>query len=113
MKTAQDYIKTDDGNVRGGFNSRLQGVSRTDNLRGAVGSIWAGRYAGWERANQMIKDGEIFSEVKGVGVVKCFRDGSAWCCVGEGFENLQESDNYAFGDTRIEAIENYMENPND
>ena len=39
--------------------------------------------------------------------VKVFMDGNAWVCIGTGFENLQESDNYAFGDTRDEAIENY------
>ena len=39
--------------------------------------------------------------------IKVQKDGNAWCCVGTGFENLQESDNYAFGDTRDEAIENY------
>lgn len=40
-------------------------------------------------------------------IIKVYRDGNAWCCVGEGFENLQESDNAAFGDTRDEAIKNY------
>lgn len=39
--------------------------------------------------------------------IKVMQDGNAWCCVGDGFINLQESDNYAFGDTREEAIENY------
>lgn len=40
-------------------------------------------------------------------IIKVMKDGNAWCCIGEGFVNLQESDNYAFGSTRIEAIENY------
>lgn len=39
--------------------------------------------------------------------IKVMPDGNAWCCVGDGFVNLQESDNYAFGSTREEAIENY------
>jgi hypothetical protein len=39
--------------------------------------------------------------------IKVMKDGNAWCCVGTGFKNLQESDNYAFGDTREQAIENY------
>ena len=39
--------------------------------------------------------------------IKVYKDGNAWCCVGTGFENLQESDNYAFGDTKEEAIQNY------
>lgn len=40
-------------------------------------------------------------------IIKVLKDGNVWCCVGEGFENLQESDNFAFGDTRDEAINNY------
>lgn len=39
--------------------------------------------------------------------IKVYKDGNAWCCIGTGFENLQESENYAFGDTREESIENY------
>lgn len=39
--------------------------------------------------------------------VKVFKDGNAFCVVGENFENLQVSDNVAFGDTREEALENY------
>lgn len=40
-------------------------------------------------------------------VIKVYKDGNAWCCVGEDFINLQESDNVAFAETRKEAIENY------
>jgi len=40
--------------------------------------------------------------------VKVFKDGNAWICIGEDFENLQESDNYSFGDTRDEALKNYQ-----
>lgn len=39
--------------------------------------------------------------------IKVMKDGNAWCCIGTGFEDLQASDNYAFGNTRDEAIENY------
>lgn len=39
--------------------------------------------------------------------IKVFKDGNAWCCVGLGFENLQASENYAFGDTRDGAIDAY------
>ena len=39
--------------------------------------------------------------------IKVRKDGNAWHCIGVDFENLQESDNYAFGDTREEAIKNY------
>ena len=40
-------------------------------------------------------------------IIKVYEDGDQWCCVGKGFENLQESSNYAFGATREEAIKNY------
>ena len=39
--------------------------------------------------------------------VKVYKDGDAWCCVGEDFEDLQASSNFAFGDTRDEALKNY------
>jgi hypothetical protein len=39
--------------------------------------------------------------------IKVMRDGAEWCCVGLGFENLQESENLAFGTTRNAAIEAY------
>ncbi len=39
--------------------------------------------------------------------IKVFPDGDAWCCIGLGFEDLQASDNYAFGKTREQAIANY------
>lgn len=39
--------------------------------------------------------------------IKVYQDGNAWCCVGLSFENLQESENYAFGDSREEAIASY------
>ncbi len=40
-------------------------------------------------------------------IVKVMKDGNAWVCVGDGFIDLQASDNYAFGLTRDEALENY------
>lgn len=39
--------------------------------------------------------------------VRVMPDGDAWCVVGEGFQNLQESSNYAFGDTRQDALSAY------
>ena len=39
--------------------------------------------------------------------IKVMPDGDACLCVGIDFENLQESDCYAFGKTRDEAIKNY------
>jgi hypothetical protein len=41
--------------------------------------------------------------------IKVFMDGNAWCCIGLGFVSLQASDNYAFGESREQAIANYGE----
>lgn len=40
-------------------------------------------------------------------VVKVYQDGNAWCCVGLGFLDLQASNNYAFGETKQQALDNY------
>lgn len=34
-------------------------------------------------------------------------DGDSWCCVGDGFIDLQQSTS-GFGDTKQEAIDDYM-----
>ncbi len=39
--------------------------------------------------------------------IKVEKDGSSYCCHGLDFVNLQESNNYAFGDTFEESINNY------
>lgn len=39
--------------------------------------------------------------------IKVEQDGDQFCCIGNGFINLQESENYAFGGTKEEAIQNY------
>lgn len=109
MKSAQDYLKpTAGGECRGGFNSRLFGDSRLKTMdRIPQGSRWAQRNAGWELADGMIRKGKIFSRtvIDGKDIeFKCMQDGNAWCCVGPDFENLQESDCYAFADTFDEAI---------
>lgn len=44
--------------------------------------------------------------------IKVFKDGNNYCCVGLGFENLQESSNYGFGDTKEDAIKDYWKNVN-
>ena len=39
--------------------------------------------------------------------IKVMKDGNAYVCIGNGFEDLQSSSNYAFGDTFEDAINNY------
>ena len=41
--------------------------------------------------------------------LKVEKDGNKFCCHGLGFINLQKLDNYAFGETYEESIENYMQ----
>ncbi len=41
--------------------------------------------------------------------VKVEKDGNAFICKGNGFEDLQTSDNYAYGETKTEALENYRQ----
>jgi hypothetical protein len=91
----------------------------------------------FEKANEMIKDGRIFfvrpMRCKPNGCptrfqygggwacnscntcintpahwkIKVMKDGNSYCCVGDGFEDLQSSDNYAFGYSFDGAISNY------
>lgn len=109
MKMAQDYMgRYEGGEAYGGFNSRLYGLSRLETLRDipSPSERWGRRNGGWELADGMIRAGKIFSrtEIDGKEIeFKCYLDGNAWCCVGPGFENLQES-TATFGDTREEAI---------
>jgi hypothetical protein len=130
MKSAQDYLSAYcGGRVRGGFNQRIQGC------RMPTGHGQQEELQGWDKADEMIRDGKIYythtfphgcknlsfsyggSHVcnscgngrleKSWWNIKVMKDGDAYFCVGEGFINLQESDNYAFGDTKKEAIDNY------
>jgi hypothetical protein len=114
MKSAQDYLSPQaSGHLRGGFNTRLQGGSRMLNLDGVgPGPMWAERNAGWEKADAMIRKGEVFSSVKrgkGAYIFKCQADGNAFFCIGTDFINLQVSDNYSFGDTWQEAVDKFIE----
>ncbi|EJM92448.1 MULTISPECIES: hypothetical protein [unclassified Pseudomonas] len=124
-----------DGHFGGGFNSRVQGVEfcvATD------GAYKAERMQGWWRADEMINTGKIYfvhpfphGQCKFTGfvyggtwacngcntdgfqkpwwAVRVMKDGAAWCVVGEGFQDLQTSDNYAYGDTREEALKAYAQ----
>jgi hypothetical protein len=122
-------------NFAGGFNSRIQGVEFVHATDGAYRSE---RMQGWWKADEMIRDGKIYfiypfphGQCKFTGfvyggtwacngcntdgfqkpwwAVRVIKDGNAWCVVGEGFQDLQSSGNYAYGDTREEALKAYAE----
>lgn len=130
---AQDIFKNPQalgGEFCGGFNSRVHGQSQ-------LGQYDRGdRMQGFWKAEDMILAGEIYFTVpfphppchghafeygatwvcntcernhldKPWWNIRVQKDGNAWCCIGEDFQNLQESENYAFGDTRDAAIEAY------
>ena len=129
---AQHLLKPTSGEVCGGFNSRILGETYTE----ACQYPNPDRTAGWWKADEMIREGKCFfierfphppcsgyafpyggSWVcnscgsnqlnKPWWTIKVEKDGSAYCCYGLDFVNLQESSNFAFGDTFQEAIANY------
>lgn len=134
---AQDVFAPNsiDGHFAGGFNSRVQGVELSST---AEGPYRFERGQGWWKADEMIRAGRIYfihpfphgrCEFTGFvyggtwacngcnsdgfqkpwWAVRVMKDGDAWCVFGEGFEDLQASSNYAFGDTREEALKAYAE----
>ena len=132
MLMAQDLLKTEDSYVRGGFNTRLLGGSFRDVADNNPRQPYC---HGFNLAERMIEEGKIFythifkcecggsvfqygttwicrkcdkkNREKPWWIIKVFMDGNAWCCIGLDFINLQESENYAFGNTRQEAIDEY------
>lgn len=54
----------------------------------------------------LINDPDLETE-RGPGGTLVFLDGDAYCVVGPGFVSVEESDCYAFGATREQAIANY------
>ena len=63
-------------------------------------------YKAWlAGAESLCKENEA---LKASTVLSCIQDGSAWICYGEGLIDIRESDNYAYGDSREEAISNYF-----
>lgn len=132
LKTAQECIKTNNPSVSAGFNMFIYGDSSPLPHKY---HDYSPRAQGYEHAKEMAKDGMIAFTHKfkckcggfpflyggfwvcnscgGKDVdkewwkIKVEKDGDQYCCHGLDFINLQESDNYAFGDTFDDSIENY------
>lgn len=137
LKYAQDLIKTSNVYVANGFNQFVMGHERPNFGDGYSPQEANARIQGYEYAEKMAKNGEIVfthsfkcgkysdchpfqyggffvcnscrrkSVDKYWWIIKVEKDGNAYCCHGIDFINLQESENYAFGNTFQEAIENY------
>ena len=56
---------------------------------------------------ELLKNDPDLQSEAGPGGTLIFQDGDAYCVVGPEFVDLEESDCYAFGDTREQAIANY------
>lgn len=136
LKYAQDVMKGANGSAYGGFNSRIMGHDYGQTMCDLTWGI-AETAAGWNLADRMVRAGKLYAvhnfhhshECRGHAfpyggtfvcndcgrsrlekdwwTIKCYPDGNAWCCVGPDFENLQESDCVAFGDTYDAAIAAY------
>lgn len=55
---------------------------------------------------ELFNDPDLETE-RGPGGTLVFLDGDAYCVVGPGFVSVEESDCYAFGATKEQAIANY------
>lgn len=131
--TAQDLIKTNNSSIASGFNMFVNGYPPITFGQGYSDAYE--RMQGYEYAEKMAKnDGIAFTHkfkcecggnpflYGGFWVCnKCGnkdvnkkwwdiyveKDGNQYCCKGLDFVNLQESNNYAFGDTFEQAIDKY------
>jgi hypothetical protein len=120
---------------RAGFSIRINGGSYSDLTEHS--DWRDGKNAGFNEAEKLIKKGKIFfvypfeCEREGCPTrfqyggywacnscnthintpdwwkIKVTQDGNKYCCIGDGFTNLQESNNYAFGDSFQDAINQY------
>jgi hypothetical protein len=59
------------------------------------------------REFEMLKNDPDLEATRGPGGTLVFLDGEQYCVVGPEFISIEESDCYAFGATRDEAIGNY------
>ena len=137
LKYAQDLIKTSSVYVACGFNQYIMGHKKPDFGDGYSPHEASARIQGYEYAEEMAQEGEIafthpfkcgkysdchpvqyggFFGCNSCGTkyaekewwkIKVEKDGNQYCCHGLDFINLQESENYAFGLSFKEAIDNY------
>lgn len=137
LKTAQELIKTNDPNVMGGFNQFVYGTGKPEHSQYGDKTQWGKEIQGYEFAEKMAKENGIsFTHVFKCGrsdrcfpfsyggffvcntcglksvdkewwKIKVDKDGGQFCCHGLDLINLQESENYAYGETFEQAISNY------
>jgi hypothetical protein len=136
LKYAQELIKGS-SSVMAGFNTFITGEQEPKAHEYGDKSEWYSRLQGFQYAEEMAKENGIaftkpfkcgkssscfpfqyggFFVCNSCGAkevnkewwkIKVEKDGNAFCCHGLDFINLQQSYNYAFGDTFQEAINNY------
>jgi hypothetical protein len=139
LKTAQYLIKTHNPSVACGFNMFIHG-DKAPTFNGEYYDAGP-RSVGYDIAREMAEENGIafkhnfgcscghysfmyggFFVCNGCGKKGCDekwweiqveKDGDQFCCHGLDFENLQESDNYEFGETFNQAIKNYGEKMKD
>lgn len=134
IKYSQDLIKTSNSSIRIGFDMFIRGhrpITFSDRYYDTYDRI-----QGYEFAKKMaIENGIAFKHPFKCISSNCYpfiyggffvcnscgqksvdkewwniqveKDGNEYCCHGLDFVNLQESENYAFGKTFEESIENY------
>jgi hypothetical protein len=136
LKTAQELIKANNSYVYAGFNQFIYGNSSPKRSDYGNSEQWYAELQGYDFAKKIAKeDGIAFTEkfkcetenchpfkyggffvcntCGGKGVDKDWwkiqveKDGNMYCCHGLDFINIQESNNYAFGETFEKAIEEY------
>lgn len=135
IKMAYELIPDAPTSFSCGFNQRIMGDTYSQIACSSAWDKYD-RLNGWNHADNMVNKGEIYYThvfphgdctgepftYGGTFVcnkcgrrdlkkpwwnIKVGKDGDAWCVWGEGFENLQESNNYAFGRTEEIALDNY------
>jgi hypothetical protein len=137
LLTGQHFYNNASGRFLSGFNRKIYGETYQEAFSTQYERTDIDMVSGWNAAEKLIDKGDIYyvhdfhnlecdkgyafqyggfwvcNSCGGKGVdrnwwtIKVYKDGDEWCCVGEDFDNLQCSDNYAFGKTRDEAISNY------